>query len=121
MPGTLHTPARMPGPRPPTAAGIGGSGSGTTAHDEHAEARAEHATSVRAEVATDIWRWDDGTSAIPHTMLPGGFVPAVVRLALNSKSVLRLPPQRRIDGPTKSKWTLRNVSSVSGSSAGASR
>ena len=54
-------------------------------------------------------------------MLPAGIVPVEVRDALNSSCVLLSPPQRRMDGPTKSSGIFWNVFSVKGSPAGARR
>ena len=54
-------------------------------------------------------------------MLPAGDVPVLVRVALNSSCVLLSPPQRRIEGPTKSSGIFWKAFSVSGSDAGASR
>ena len=54
-------------------------------------------------------------------MLPAGCVPVDVRDALNSSCVLVSPPQRKIDGPTKSRGCFWNACSVRGCPAGAKR
>jgi hypothetical protein len=55
---------------------------------------------------------------------PSGIVPLFVShpslVVLNSIWLLLLPPQRKMELPTKSSGVLRKVSSVRGASAGAS-